>query len=91
MLDRHLCDGSVYFMSYSRLYESSNEFVKERLELVMERIGQIADEKAFSILSTLSPKAFAITSSFLISRTLLRTDTQHKPKMTSREETMPRQ
>lgn len=36
-------------MSYSRLYESSNEFVKERLELVMERIGQIADEKAASV------------------------------------------
>ena len=36
-------------MSYSRLYESSNEFVKERLELVMERIGKIADEKAASV------------------------------------------
>lgn len=36
-------------MSYSKLFEESNELVKERLELVMERIGQIADEKAVSV------------------------------------------
>ena len=36
-------------MSYSKLYEESNELVKERLELVMERIGQIACEKAVSV------------------------------------------
>lgn len=36
-------------MSYGKLYEESNALVKERLELVMERIRQIAEEKAASV------------------------------------------
>lgn len=36
-------------MSYREMYEESNAFVKERLELVMERITQIAQEKASSV------------------------------------------
>lgn len=36
-------------MSYREMYGESNAFVKERLELVMERITQIAQEKASSV------------------------------------------
>ena len=36
-------------MSYKELYRESNELVEERLELVMERIGGIASDKASSV------------------------------------------
>lgn len=36
-------------MSYREMYKESNAFVQERLELVMERITEIAQEKASSV------------------------------------------
>ena len=52
-------------MSYREMYEESNAFVEERLALVMERIGQIAQEKASSV-GEAYRAYFTVTAEYLL-------------------------